>query len=205
MHVLVKFLSLVLLALALSNAKPTQFIGLVSVVNSLAMLMYAYEFTRMLTRVKWLLIILVALYAFSTPGEYITVLNIPIRPSYEGVFAGLTQMLVISTMLASLTLVLSSTPRAMLIGGLYQLIAPFKCLGMQAEQFAVRIWLTLHYVESEQTPMQLRTLNLNDALNHHLSNSPVMNKPITMDIEPFKLNDYLMVALALFGVLFWVL
>lgn len=203
MHVLVKLLYLVLLVFALSDAKPIQFIGLVTVITGFVFMMYAHDFTRMLSRVKSLLMIMVILYTFSTPGEYMTFLSIPVRPTYEGLLAGLTQMLVIVKMLACLTLVLSTTPRAKLIGGLYQLLSPFKCLGIQAEKFAVRIWLTLHYVDSSHPLMQLKTLDISEALNHHFKNNHSAFQPITIDIEPFKRNDYMLVILA-FGMLIWV-
>lgn len=204
MHVLIKFVGLVFLAFVLSNLQHYQLIGLVSMLSCIAFVFYACDFTHMLRRVKWLLIILVMIYAFSTPGEYIPFFKLPIRPTYEGIIAGLTQTLIIVAMLASLTLVLSSTPRAKLVGGLYQVLSPLKHLGVRAEKFAVRIWLTLHYVESRQPPINAKIFNLNEAFNAHLMQPKVTNHEITIDVDEFRWQDYLLATLLLLSVLFWV-
>jgi energy-coupling factor transport system permease protein len=204
MHVLVKFVCLVFLAFVLSNLQHYQLIGLVSMLSCIAFVFYARDFTHMLRRVKWLLMILVLIYAFSTPGEYIPSFKLPIRPTYEGIVAGLTQALIIVAMLASLTLVLSSTPRAKLVGGLYQLLSPLKHLGLRAEKFAVRIWLTLHYIESRQPLIDAKLFNLNEALSAHLKRHQASNHEIVIDVDVFRWQDYLLLVLLLLSVLFWV-
>jgi energy-coupling factor transporter transmembrane protein EcfT len=204
MHVLVKFVCLVFLAFVLSDIKHYQLTCLVSVLSCMAFVFYWRDFTHMLRRVRWLLLILVMIYTFSTPGEYIQFFKLPIRPTYEGLIAGLTQTLTIVAMLASLTLVLSSTSRAKLIGGLYQMLSPLKCLGVRAEKFAVRIWLTLHYVESRQPLINTKIFSLNDALNAHLTHHQVSNHDITIDVDAFSWQDYLWLILLLLSLLFWV-
>lgn len=205
MHVLVKFGCLMILAFALGDLQHFQLIYLVAMLSCIAFVIYAREFTHMLRRVKWLLMILVMIYAFSTPGEYIQSINLPIRPTYEGLIAGLTQTLTIVAMLAGLTFVLSSTPRAKLIGGLYQLLSPLKQLGITADKFAVRIWLTLHYVESRQPLLiNAKIFNLNDALNVHLNFQQTRNYEINIDVDTFRWQDYLLVSVLLVSLLFWV-
>lgn len=205
MHVLVKFFCLAIMAFVLSHAKLNQFITLVMLVNGIAFWVCANGLIRTLRRVKWLLVVLVSLYAFSSPGEYLLLFNLPIRPTYEGLHAGLTQMLVIITMLASLTLVLSTTPRAKLIGGLYQILSPLQYWGIDAQQFTVRLWLTLHYVESSQPPRRIKTLHLNAALNQQLKENAYSSQPILIDIVPLKRNDYVLMALVLLSTIVWVL
>lgn len=205
MHVSVKFGCLVFLALVLSDIQHYQLIGLVSVLSCIAFIFYARDFTHMLRRVKWLLMILVMVYAFSTPGEYIQSFKLPVRPTYEGLIAGLTQTLTIVAMLAGLALVLSSTPRAKLIGGLYQLFSPLQQLGVKTEKIAVRIWLTLHYVESRRPLINTKIFDLNDALNAHLTHHQVVNHDITIEVNALQWQDYMLVALLSVVMLFWVL
>lgn len=203
MHVLVKLVCLVLLALTLSYAQHNQFVCLVGLLTCIAFVSFSQDFTRMLRRVRWLLVILVIIYAFSTPGEYIVHSKFPLRPTYEGLIAALTQMLTIVAMLASLTLVLSTTPRAKLIGGLYQILFPLKWVGIKVEKFAVRTWLTLHYVESRQPVMQLKSLNWDEALNSHLTHTQSTNNTIIIEVDTFKWSDWLMVLIALLATALW--
>lgn len=205
MHVSVKFGCLVFLALVLSDIQHYQLIGLVSVLSCIAFIFYARDFTHMLRRVRWLLMILVMVYAFSTPGEYIQSFKLPVRPTYEGLIAGLTQTLTIVAMLAGLALVLSSTPRAKLIGGLYQLFSPLQKLGVKTEKIAVRIWLTLHYVESRRPLINTKIFDLNDALNAHLTHHQVVNHDIPIEVDVLQWQDYMLVALLSVAMLFWVL
>lgn len=200
MHVLVKFICLVFLAVALSALQRLHLICLVGILSCIAFIFYSREFTHMLRRVKWLLIILVIIYTFSTPGEYIQYWKMPLRPTYEGLIAGLTQMLIVVAVLACLALILSSTPRAKLIGGLYQLLSPLRWFGVNAEKFAVRIWLTLHYAESHQPLLGSDMFDLDSALDAHLSHNQLSHTFVTIDIDTFKLQDY---TLLLLGMVFW--
>lgn len=203
MHVLVKFFCLASLALALSFMQHNQLIMLVSTLSGVAFILSLRVFTHTLRRVKWLLIILIIIYTFSTPGEYIQYWKMPLRPTYEGLIAGLSQMLNIVAMLASISLILSTTPRAKLIGGLYQLLSPLRCFGMNAENFAVRIWLTLHYVESRQPLIGSNMFDLNNALNAHLSHHQEPHTFITIDVDTFKPQDYMLIFILLLGILYW--
>ena len=205
MHVSVKFGCLVFLALVLSDIQHYQLIGLVSVLSCIAFIFYARDFTHMLRRVRWLLMILVMVYAFSTPGEYIQSFKLPVRPTYEGLIAGLTQTLTIVAMLAGLALVLSSTPRAKLLGGLYQLFSSLQKLGVKTEKIAVRIWLTLHYVESRRPLINTIIFDLNDALNAHLTHHQVVNHDIAIEVNALQWQDCMLVALLSVAMLFWVL
>lgn len=203
MHVLVKFFCLASLALALSFMQHYQLVILVSVLSCVAFIFSARVFTHTLRRVKWLLIILIIIYMFSTPGEYIQYWKMPLRPTYEGLIAGLSQMLNIVAMLAGIALILTTTPRAKLIGGLYQLLSPFRRFGINAENFAIRIWLTLHYVESRQPLIGSDMFDLNSALNAHLSHHQLPHTFITIDVDTFKPQDYMLIFSLLLGMLYW--
>lgn len=105
------------------------------------------EFLRLLKRVRYILLFLLIVYAYNTPGEYIAGWYFPTAPSYEGIHAGIEQMLRLAAILAGLALLLVATGREQLIAGLYWLARPFRFVGLDPERFAVRLWLTLYYVE----------------------------------------------------------
>jgi len=105
------------------------------------------EFLRLLKRVRYILLFLLIVYAYNTPGEYVAGWYFSTAPSYEGIAAGIEQALRLAAILAGLALLLVTTGREPLIAGLYYLARPFRFVGLNPERFAVRLWLTLYYVE----------------------------------------------------------
>ena len=108
------------------------------------------QFFRSIKRLKWFFLVLIIIFAFNTPGEYVLTSSAFISPTYEGLIAGGTQALRIMAMLAALSLVLACNTRQQLISGFYFLFSPLNYLGLDVARFAARLWLTLYYVESQQ-------------------------------------------------------
>lgn len=108
------------------------------------------QFIRSLKRLKWFFLVLIIIFAFNTPGEHVLTSSTSISPTYEGLIAGGTQALRIMVMLATLSLVMACNTRQQLISGFYFLFSPLNYLGLDVARFAARLWLTLHYVESQQ-------------------------------------------------------
>ena len=109
---------------------------------------------RLVRRTRVLIIALIALYAFATPGT-------PIFPGWEtptqeGLLSGALQAWRLLLMLVALTILLISLNRDQLLAGIYGLLAPLKPLGLPLERIAVRLWLTLHYAESAASTASLR-------------------------------------------------
>lgn len=130
-----------------------------------------HQFYRMVKRIKWVYLIMLIIFAFNTPGEHVHNWPFDISPTYEGVQAGFTQLLRITVMLASLSLLLAVNTTQRLISGFYFMLAPLKYLGLNAERFAARLWLTLHYVETQENVVKIKdvyhhlTQNLSGILN----------------------------------------
>jgi energy-coupling factor transporter transmembrane protein EcfT len=201
MHVIVKLLSLILLAFLLTTLYVSQLVWLVIALLSISFSVNQFTLLNMLRRVRWLLIVLVLVYAFAAPGEYMQIWRFRVKPTYEGVTLGLTHALNIVSMLAGLSLVLATTSRSKLIGGIYQLFKPLKYLGLNAEKFAVRIWLTLDYAEARQsfTFQHLKAFRLDQALEAHLSESKSSPDQIAIEVYSFKLFDWIVSGLILLG------
>jgi energy-coupling factor transporter transmembrane protein EcfT len=127
------------------------------------------EFLRLLKRMRYILLFLLIVYAYNTPGEYIAGWYFSTAPSYEGVYAGIEQMLRLAAILAGLAVLLATTRREQMIAGLYCLARPFRYFGLDPESFAVRLWLTLYYVEhglkSRQENSIHQLMKLEDMLN----------------------------------------
>lgn len=109
-----------------------------------------HQFYRLSKRLKWFYVVMFVIFALNTPGEHVAGWLFSISPTYEGLRAGLAQLLRINVMLVALSILLATNSRQQLISGFYFLLSPLKCLGLDVERFAARLWLTLHYVEVQQ-------------------------------------------------------
>lgn len=163
---------------------------------------HATDFLLLLKRARWLLLSIVLIYAYATPGEYIP--NIPdtLAPTYEGLQGGVMQALRLALMLAALALLLATSSRAQFMAGIYQLLRPFRFLGAQPERFAARLWLTLHYVEHMPpgTLKSLRQKGWNLSALEPLDDGP---EQVVLEFAGWHWPDYLV--MVLLPVVWWVI
>lgn len=152
MHPSIKILSLLALAMALHVMNPLQ----LSIVGSVLLFFMFYHrarvFLSMLKRTRWLLVSIMAIFAFNTPGEYVLNWPFELAPTYEGLLAGLLQSARLAIMLASLALLLATTNRENLMAGFFLLLQPLRWMKLNPERFTARLWLTLHYVDHAPKP-----------------------------------------------------
>lgn len=154
------------------------------------------QFMRSLKRLKWFFLVLIIIFAFNTPGEHVLTSSTSISPTYEGLIAGCTQALRIMVMLATLSLVLACNTRQQLISGFYFLFSPLNYLGLDIERFAARLWLTLHYVETQQIDNQQRFLDNLKSMSPGLTNkTPHDEVDINFALPEFTLLDYVLIGL----------
>lgn len=114
------------------------------------------ELFRLLRRTRWLLIILFVTYALSLPGIPLWPGPGWVSPTREGVEAGLLRVGRLVLMLMGLAILLATVSRPRLISGLYGLAKPLARLGFDRRAFAVRLGLTLDYVERTPGPANWR-------------------------------------------------
>jgi energy-coupling factor transporter transmembrane protein EcfT len=154
------------------------------------------QFYRSITRLKWFFLVLIIIFAFNTPGEHVLISSAIISPTYEGLITGSTQALRIMVMLATLSLILACNTRQQLISGFYYLFSPLKYLGLEVERFAARLWLTLHYVETQQTDNKQGFLeSLKNMSPASISEDTHDDVDISFALPEFNLLDYASIAL----------
>ncbi len=133
-------------AVAVERAAPHALFAL-AVVSATAFLFAPVrsQLLRLLRRTRWLLAVLLLTYAYTLPGEALW----PgwASPSIEGLVQGALRAGRLALMLAGVAALLAWTPRRRLIYGLYSLARPLAWLGFDRRAFAVRLGLTLDYVE----------------------------------------------------------
>lgn len=108
----------------------------------------AVRFFQLLRRMRWILISVFLIYAYSTPGDSLWLELGAFSPGRDGMAEGLLQLLRLTTVLAGLSILLSLLSPAQLVAGLYTLAHPLRLVGLSRERFAVRLALTLSYAEN---------------------------------------------------------
>lgn len=145
-HPSLRLVLLMLLAVAVQflSLLPLALLG--GLVLLAALYGHAALLRKVLRRSRWLLLTLLLVYAFTTPGEYLRGWDAYV-PTYEGLHQGMLQALRLTIMLAGLAWLLGTTPRQQLMAGIYRLVQPLSRFGLAVDRFTARLWLTMHYVE----------------------------------------------------------
>lgn len=111
-----------------------------------------HETWRLLRRTRWLMVVLLLTYAYAVPGTALWPRLEWASPSIDGLQQGALRVGRLALMLAGLAALLAYTSRSRLIYGLYALARPLAWLGFDRRAFAVRMGLTLDYVEHAPKP-----------------------------------------------------
>jgi energy-coupling factor transport system permease protein len=106
-----------------------------------------HKFIQLVRRTRWIMLSLLVIYAYSTPGQPLSDALGIFSPIREGLSDGVQQLSRLLAALAGLALLLERLHRQQLIAGLYILFGPLHWLGVSRERIAVRLALTLHYAE----------------------------------------------------------
>ena len=193
MHPFVKIL-LFIFILVLMNFLGRQAIGLLCIFVSLfALRLHSANFLPAVKRMRWLFISIFMIYAFATPGEYIAGFPLTFAPSYEGLALGLLQITRLLIALASISILFATSSKEELIAGLYILLWPLHYIGFNVQQFAVRLLLTLDYVDelAHKNALKLNFYDLDDL--NIAENELTINKIIALHQPPFRRLDYAMI------------
>ncbi len=116
-----------------------------------------HEGVRLLRRTRWLLAVLLLTYAYALQGTALWPALGWASPDVEGLQQGALRAGRLVLMLVGLAVLLATTSRPRLIYGLYALAWPLTWFGFDRRAFAVRLGLTLDYVE--RTPKPARWLD----------------------------------------------
>lgn len=202
MHPLVRILCLVAFAIALQLMK-WPLLAIVGV--ALAILLRwrgAPVFLSLLRRARWLMLSILLIYAYATPGEFVAGMPDWIAPTHEGLQTGAVQMGRLMAMLAALSLLLAVSSREDIMAGVYLLLQPLRPLGFDPERFSARLWLTLHYVETMPKGIFHRLRQYGWRLEEILQEAAEEPDKVEMRFPAFRMMDYA-VLIALPLVLWW--
>ena len=160
-----------------------------------------HRFMIMMKRMRWLFLSIVFIYAYSTPGRYLSNWPLEFSPTYEGIQQGLNQILRISLVIAGIAILMASSTREVLMVGMYCLLRPLKLLNLSAERFTARLYLTLHYMDRAQTEINVskKITKWHQMLHEKLNKDDgVMSQEIiALNIPRLSISDALCMALLL--------
>lgn len=148
----------------------------------------------LLRRTRWLMMVLLLTYAYALPGEALWPALGWVSPGVEGLKMGAFRVGRLVLMLAGLAVLLAYTPRSRLVYGLYALARPLTGLGFDRRAFAVRLGLTLDYVEHSTKPARWL-----DALRAPLPDDATPTT-CTLQAERWQSCDSVVILAGLFGV-----
>ena len=117
-----------------------------------------------------------------------------IKPTFEGLQAGVKQVTNVILMLAALSLILARNTVQQLISGLYHLLSPLSLVGVNVQRFSARLWLTMHYVDQRQieTPSTSPlTQGLSKSLNDAFTDDQAQHVDVTLEKSVLAWPDYI--------------
>lgn len=153
-----------------------------------------HKFIQLVRRTRWIMLSLLLIYAYSTPGQALSDMFGMFSPTREGLTDGVLQLTRLLAALAGLAILLDRLHRQHLITGLYTLFAPLQWLGLSRERFAVRLALTLHYAE---VAMLRETHHWQDALYSLFEPHGETTRLMELPVCRFGIGDVLLLGFAL--------
>lgn len=171
-----------------------------------AVMVSSQKFFQLLRRTRWIMLSILLIYSYSTPGapllDTLGMVSPSVIPSREGLIDGVLQLIRLGATLASLAILLDRLQRLELISGLYTLFAPLQWFNNSRERLAVRLSLALHYAE---TAMLRGSQSWQDALrsvtNADSAQGAADNGQMALPCSRFAMPDVLLIASAL--LIFW--
>lgn len=153
-----------------------------------------HKFMQLVRRTRWVMLSLLLIYAWSTPGQALPQSLGVFGPTREGLIDGTLQLTRLLAALASLAILLDRLHRQQLIAGLYTLFAPLRLVGMSRERLAVRLALTLHYAE---VAMLRGKGGWQDTLNGLFEPHDETARHMELTLHRFGIGDVLLLGCAL--------
>lgn len=140
----------------------------------------------LIRRTRWILLSLLLVYAYSTPGVALVAGLGRYSPTLEGLYDGSLQLGRLLAMLSGLTILLSLLTQAQFISGIHALAYPLDWFGGSRERIAVRLALTLQYAEPT---MRETVADWRQAISAALQTPSAAGQQVALDRVALKAVD----------------
>ena len=193
-HPAAQILSWCLLVVAMQVLASGLLLAVAGLVLVCAFIVSRHKFVQLVRRTRWIMLSLLLIYAYSTPGQALSGVLGMLSPTREGLIDGALQLTRLLAALAALAILLDRLHRQQLIAGLYTLFAPLQWVGLSRERFAVRLALTLHYAE---VAMLRGKGSWQDTLNGLFEPHGEADRHMELPLHRFGIGDALLLGFAL--------
>jgi hypothetical protein len=105
---------------------------------------------HMIKRLRWLLLAILLVYGWWTPGVSLWPAAAALSPTMDGLYLGMLRVMALLAIIAAVHLLLQSTPREELLPAIMQLIRPLTTRHVR-ERIAVRTLLSIEAVTQVQS------------------------------------------------------
>lgn len=144
-------------------------------------------------RTRWLLLALWLILAYNTPGE--AWLDRSWAPTREGIDEGGRQVVRLLVLLLWLAWLFQVQGRQGLVCGLWGLLRPFACLGLEVERLVVRLSLVLDALQTPPDPGAWRRML------HAEAGTAMRVERLRLTVVPWTVRDFGVVLLCVAGLL----
>lgn len=103
---------------------------------------------RMIAKLRWLILSIIIIYLFFTPGDPLLPELLGDAASLQGLVAGSYRVSVLLLMVMAVSVILQSTDKEQLVAALLWIFSPAERLGFSLERLAVRLVLTMEAVDT---------------------------------------------------------
>ena len=179
------------LAIALQSLHAIALLCSGAVLGAMALWLSASRLYTLLRRTRWIMLSLLLIYGYVTPGEALWAQAGSFSPTQEGLFGGLLQLGRLAFALAGLSIVLGLLSQQQLVGGIYALTRPLHHLGLSSERIAVRLALTLHYA---QTAILDTANGWRDRIERMIEPSGTVRHEVELQAAPLTARDRWLIA-----------
>ncbi len=145
----------------------------------------------LLRRTRWVMMSLLVIYGYVTPGEALWTAAGTFSPTVPGLIDGVVQLCRLAFALAGLSIVLSLLDQGRLMSAIYALAAPLRWLGLSRERLAVRLALTLNCAE---TAMLETAADWRSSMERMLAPPEEERLEVEVHAEPMRFFDVLLLA-----------
>jgi energy-coupling factor transport system permease protein len=149
----------------------------------------ASRLLKLLRRTRVIMLSLLIIYAYATPGVAVWEEMAQFSPTWEGLADGVLQLCRLAFALAGLAIVLGLLSQQQLVGGLYTLAYPLRYLGLSRERAAVRLALTLHYADTATLDV---AHDWRGSIAQMLAPAQITQHTIELHTTPFSVRDGLL-------------
>ncbi len=175
-------------AVALMQRLPPHWLGWLILLLGLACMVFARaRAIRLVRRVRMLLLAIIVLFAWFTPGTRVWVDFPSVSPTLEGSMLAFEHAGRVVAVVLCVALLMQHLSASRLVGALYALLQPFERVGLPAGRIAVRTLLVLEFVEGKGSGGWKKWLTS--------SNDETTLEPVHMPVEPFQARDWVILAL----------